>query len=45
MGGWVCINRYIRYEEAMITIGNDSVPKIIINDTVNFFLKLQSPFR
>ena len=25
-------------------VGNDSVPKIIINNTINIFLKLQSAF-
>jgi len=25
-------------------VGNESVPKIIINDTINIFLKLQSAF-
>ena len=30
--------------DVQITRGNESVPKIIIDDTMNFFLKLQSAF-
>ena len=35
------------YQRSVVSVtptGNESVPKIIINDTVNFFLKLQSAF-
>jgi len=36
----VSVNYYLDTD----VLGNESVPNIIINETVNFFLKLQSAF-
>jgi len=36
----VSVNYYLDTD----VLGNESVPNIIINETVNVFLKLQSPF-